>query len=218
MSASASEIVAGALKDYHRAVIVGSDHTFGKGSVQALTPLPLDLGGMTVTTALYFLPGGNSTQKMGVEANVRLPIWFILEDVGETELDYPLPAQAIKPFLGVTGNAAPLWKPVEPLLAKLAARSNARVAKDAKFAEIIKNNKEAADKKGVIRLADLRKEIEKEGGGKKEETPAELKQKAREQYVPFVNESVNVLLDMVTLGSALHVSPALHAEAGIPGR
>jgi len=219
LSASASEIVTGALKDYHRAVIVGSDHTFGKGSVQTLTPLPLDLGGMTVTTALYFLPGGKSTQKIGVEADVRLPIWFILEDVGETALDYPLPAQAITPFLGVQGDAAPLWKPVEqPLLAKLAARSQARVARDAKFAEIIKNNKEAAGKKGVIRLADLRKEMEKEGGVKKKETPTELKKKARDQYVPFVNESVNVLLDMVTLGSALPAPPALHAEAGMPGR
>ena len=207
LSASASEIVAGALKDYHRAVIVGSDHTFGKGSVQAVTPLPQDLGGMKVTTALYFLPGGKSTQKMGVEADVRLPIFFILEDVGETALEYPLPAQAITPFLGVPGNAAPLWKPVEqPMLAELAARSKARVAKDAKFAEIIKNNKEAAGKKGVIRLSDLRKEMEKENGGKKKETLTELKQKARDQYAPFVNESVNVLLDMVTLGSSRRIS------------
>jgi carboxyl-terminal processing protease len=219
LSASASEIVAGALKDYHRAVIVGSDHTFGKGSVQALMPLPWDLGGITVTTAMFFLPDGKSTQKMGVEANVRLPIWFILEDIGETALDYPLPAQAITPFLGVPGNAAPLWKPVEqPMLAELAARSKARVAKDAKFAEIINNNKEAAGKKGVIRLSDLHKEMEKENGGKKKGTLTELKQKARDQYAPFVNESVNVLLDMVTLGSALPVPPALHAEAGMPGR
>ena len=200
LSASASEIVAGALKDYHRAVIVGSDHTFGKGSVQALTPLPRDLGGMKVTTSLYFLPGGKSTQKVGVEADVRLPIWFILEDVGETELDYPLPAQEIMSFLGVPGNNTQLWKPVEqPLLAELATRSKVRVAKDEKFAEIIKNNKEAAGKKGLIRLADLRKEIEKEGGAKKKETPTELKKKALDQYAPFVNESVNVLLDMVTL-------------------
>jgi carboxyl-terminal processing protease len=92
------------------------------------------------------------------------------------------------------------------MLAELAARSKARVAKDAKFAEIIKNNKRAAGKKGVIRLADLRKEIEKEGGGKKKETPTELRKKARDQYVPFVNESVNVLLDMVTLGSSLRIS------------
>jgi carboxyl-terminal processing protease len=209
LSASSSEIVAGALKDYHRAVIVGSDHTFGKGSVQSLMPLSWDLGGITVTTALYFLPGGKSTQKIGVEADVRLPIWFILEDIGETALDYPLPAQAITPFLGVTADAVPLWKPVErPMLAELAARSKARVAKDAKFAE----------KKGVIRLADLRKEMEEEGDGKKKETPTELKQKARDENAPFVNESVNVLLDMVTLGSALPAPPALHAEAGMPGR
>jgi carboxyl-terminal processing protease len=215
LSASASEIVAGAFKDYHRAVIVGSDRTFGKGSVQVLTPLPRDLGGMKVTTALYFLPGGKSTQKIGVEADVRLPIFFILEDVGETALDYPLPAQEIKPFLGVPGGKAPLWKPVEqPLITKLAAKSKARVAKDAKFAEIVKNNKEAAGKKGVIRLADLRKEMEKEGGGKKKETPTEIKQKARDQYAPFVNESVNVLLDMVMLRSAQSVPQALNAEAG----
>jgi carboxyl-terminal processing protease len=207
LSASASEIVAGALKDYHRAVIVGQDHTFGKGSVQILTPLSRDLGGMKVTTALYFLPGGKSTQKTGVEADVRLPIWFVLEDIGETALDYPLPAQAITPFLGVLGNAAPLWKPVEqPLLTELAARSKARVAKNVKFAEIIKNNKEAAGKKGVIRLTELRKEMEKEKGEKKKGTPTELKKKARDQYAPFVNESVNVLLDMVMLGSALRIS------------
>jgi carboxyl-terminal processing protease len=207
LSASASEIVAGALKDYHRAVIVGSDHTFGKGSVQEITPLPLDLGGMKITTGLYFLPSGKSTQKMGVEANVRLPIWFILEDIGEKELDYPLPVQAITPFLAVPGNAAPLWKPLgKPMLADLAARSKARVEKDAKFTEIIKNNKEAAGTKGVIRLADLRKKMEKDVGGKNKETPAELKKEARDQYAPFVNESVNVLLDMVTLESSLRIS------------
>jgi carboxyl-terminal processing protease len=162
---------------------------------------------MKITTGLYFLPGGQSTQKMGVEANVRLPIRFILEDIGETELDYPLPVQTITSFLGVPGNTAPLWKPLEqPMLAELAARSKARVAKDAKFAEIIKSNKEAAGKKGVIRLTDLRKDMEKERGGKKKETPAELKKKARDQYAPFVNESVNVLLDMVTLGSSPRTS------------
>ncbi|MCE5264509.1 MAG: PDZ domain-containing protein [Deltaproteobacteria bacterium] len=202
MSASASEIVAGALKDYRRAVIIGSDHTFGKGSVQELTPLPLGLGGMKVTTALYFLPGGKSTQKMGVEADVRLPNWFALEEIGEVELDYPLPVQAIAPFMGAPGNSAPTWKPLDqPMLAELAAKSRARVAKDPKFVEIIKNNQEAAAKKGIVRLADLRKDMEKEGGGKKE-TAAELRKKAREQSAPFVNEGVNVVLDMVTPGSS----------------
>jgi len=206
LSASASEIVAGALKDYRRAVIVGSDHTFGKGSVQELSPLPGGMGIMKVTRGLYFLPGGKSTQKMGVEADVRLPMWFMLEEIGETELDYPLPVQAIAPFLVVSGNAAPRWKPLaQPLLTELAARSKARVAKDAKFAEILKNNKEAAAKKGIIRLGDLRKEMEKESGGKKKETPAELRKKARDQYAPFVSESVNVLRDLVALGSSLRI-------------
>jgi carboxyl-terminal processing protease len=211
LSASASEIVAGALKDYRRAVIVGSDHTFGKGSVQELTPLPRGLGGMKVTTGLYFLPGGKSTQKMGVDADVKLPMWFILEDIGETKLDYPLPVQAIPPFLAVPRNPAPLWKSLEqPMLSELAARSKARVAKDAKFAEIIKNNKEAADKKDIIRVTDLRKDMEKKNGDKKKETPAELRKKVQDQYAPFVNESVNVLLDMVPPESSRRISNIVH--------
>lgn len=203
LSASASEIVAGALKDYHRAVIIGSDHTFGKGTVQIMTPLPWELGAMKVTTGMYFLPGGKSTQKIGVAADVRLPGWITLDEVGETMLDYPLPAQAIQPFVGMPGRALPLWKPVsDSMVVKLSANSEVRVAKDEKFAEIVRNNAEAAARKGVIRLADLRKEKEKEkenGGGKKA-TFAEAKRKAKDQYAPFVNESVNVLLDMVSLG------------------
>lgn len=200
LSASASEIVAGALQDYHRAVIVGSDHTFGKGSVQILMPLPLELGAMKVTTALYFLPGGKSTQKTGVIANVRLPGWFVLEDIGEAALDYPLPAQAIEPFLGMREEVAPHWKPVDkPLIARLSSKSQGRVAKDAKFAKIIKDNKEAADKKGIIQLDDLRKTQKEEGADIEKETRAEQRQKAREQYAPFVKESVNILLDEVTV-------------------
>jgi len=200
MSASASEIVAGALQDYQRAVIVGSDHTFGKGSVQSLMTLPLELGAMKVTTALYFLPGGKSTQKTGVVADVRLPGWFVLEDIGEAALDYPLPAQAIEPFLGVREKAAPQWRTVdEQLIAKLIPKSQGRVAKDARFAKIIKDNKEAADKKGIIQLDDLRKTMKDEGAGIEKETRSEQRQKAREQYAPFVNESVNILLDIVRL-------------------
>ena len=77
-------------------------------------PLPLDMGGMKVTMALYFLPGGKSTQKIGVEADVRLPIWLILEDIGETALDYPLPAQVDKHHSSVYRETPlPLWNAVE---------------------------------------------------------------------------------------------------------
>ncbi len=202
ISASASEIVAGALKDYHRAVIVGSDHTFGKGSVQELTPLSRDLGAIKVTKALYFLPSGKSTQKIGVEADVQLPMFFIHENVGETELEYPLPAQAVTPFLGIYGDIKPDWKAVnQSLLTDLAAKSKVRIAKNAKFNEIIKDKQEAARKNGIVRLADLRKEMKKNGRVNKQESRKERQQKAKEQYAPFVNESLNVLLDMIILES-----------------
>jgi carboxyl-terminal processing protease len=77
------------------------------------------------------------------------------------------------------------------------------VAKDAKFAKIIKDNKEAAEKKGIIQLDDLRKTIKEEGAGTEKETRSEQRQKTREQYAPFVNESVNILLDeVVTLAKS----------------
>jgi len=67
-SASASEIVAGALQDHHRAIIVGTK-SFGKGSVQTIMPLPDD-GAMRLTTARYYTPSGRSIQALGVSPNI----------------------------------------------------------------------------------------------------------------------------------------------------
>jgi carboxyl-terminal processing protease len=67
-SASASEIVAGALQDHRRAVIVGTN-TFGKGSVQSVMPLPGN-GAMRLTTSLYYTPSGRSIQALGVAPNI----------------------------------------------------------------------------------------------------------------------------------------------------
>lgn len=204
VSASASEIVAGALKDYRRAIIVGADHTFGKGSVQTLAQLPLGLGGMKVTTGLYFLPGGTSTQKAGVAADIVLPGPFMLDEIGESALDYPLPTQTIAPFIytppGPAGSHPP-WRAIDAsLVAGLAAKSAARVARNPSFAEIVKTNQETAGRKGIVRIADLRKENEKENAGKKkEETREELRRKAKDQEAPYVAEGVDVLLDMVTV-------------------
>ena len=69
-SASASEIVAGALQDHHRAVLVGT-RTFGKGSVQTVIPLPGN-GAMRLTTARYYTPSGRSIQGLGIAPDVKV--------------------------------------------------------------------------------------------------------------------------------------------------
>lgn len=77
-SASASEIVAGALKDHGRAIVVGAP-TFGKGSVQTVTPLE-NGGALTLTTALYYTKSGRSIQAQGITPDIELDVPMLEED------------------------------------------------------------------------------------------------------------------------------------------
>lgn len=77
-SASASEIVAGALQDHHRAIIMGSQ-TFGKGSVQTVIPLQKDTG-LKLTTALYYTPSGRSIQAEGIKPDVTLENYMLAQN------------------------------------------------------------------------------------------------------------------------------------------
>lgn len=81
-SASASEIVAGAMQDYKRSLIVGAQ-TFGKASVQTIIPMP-DKSAIKLTTALYYTPNGRSIQGIGIKPDVLVPEGKIVID--ETEL------------------------------------------------------------------------------------------------------------------------------------
>ncbi len=92
-SASASEIIAGALKDHGRAVILGAP-TFGKGSVQTITPLE-NGGALTLTTALYYTKSGRSIQAQGITPDIELDVPMV-EDEEEAP---PSPRQQAERFI-----------------------------------------------------------------------------------------------------------------------
>lgn len=91
-SASASEIVSGALKDHKRAILLG-EKTFGKGSVQTIIPLK-DKGGLRLTTAKYYLPSGTSISEIGVEPDISVKEnktdFKINDDKKDNQLQYAL--------------------------------------------------------------------------------------------------------------------------------
>lgn len=93
LSASASEIFAGAIQDYDRGVIVGNQ-TFGKGTVQTL--LPLNQGQLKLTAAKFYRISGESTQHKGIVPDIDFPLDYDPESIGESTLEHPLPWDRIK--------------------------------------------------------------------------------------------------------------------------
>lgn len=94
LSASASEIFAGAIQDYQRGLIIGSQ-TFGKGTVQSL--IPLNRGQLKLTQAKFYRISGASTQHQGIKPDIEFPASYDSESIGESTLDKPLPWDQIKP-------------------------------------------------------------------------------------------------------------------------
>ncbi|MGB3209107.1 MAG: carboxy terminal-processing peptidase [Desulforhopalus sp.] len=149
-SASASEIVAAALQDYRRAVIVGGTHTHGKGTVQTIIDLneniPLlhlrkyeDLGALKVMIQKFYRVNGGSTQYKGVEPDIVLPNLYEHIKSGERYLDYSLPWDSIEPIAFTPYN-----RPLN--LERLRERSLRRVAQDEGFKIISEEAIKAAER------------------------------------------------------------------------
>lgn len=94
LSASASEIFAGAIQDYGRGPIIGSQ-TFGKGTVQTL--IPLNRGQLKITQAKFYRVSGQSTQHQGVLPDVEFPEVYDTDKIGESSLEDAMPWDEIKP-------------------------------------------------------------------------------------------------------------------------
>ena len=136
-SASASEIVAGALQDYKRAVLVGTAPTHGKGTVQVVADLnrlaggEAQLGALKLTVQQFFRVSGSSTQWQGVVPDITLPDPAAHVESGERTLDNSIPWSQIEPV--PHQDWAAKWS-----LKDLAAKSAARVAKSDVFGKVSK--------------------------------------------------------------------------------
>ncbi len=144
-SASASEILAGALQDYNRAVIVGESSTFGKGTVQQPVEIarfmsPLDdrdlAGAVKLTIQKFYRVAGSSTQKKGVIPDIVLPSVRDALEVGEKYADHALPHDRIAP----ARDLKPLHRE-KLFLSTLKKKSAARVAKSQDFKYVIEDTK-----------------------------------------------------------------------------
>lgn len=136
-SASASEIFAAAMQDYHRGVVIGSKQTYGKGTVQNVAVLnnfirntDIDFGAVKVTTQKFYRISGGSTQLEGVKSDVVLPDRYMYIDVGEKDL-----------------KTAMVWDEIAPANYKPSANSNV-------FESVIAKSKHRVSQNEQFRLID----------------------------------------------------------------
>lgn len=215
-SASASEIVAGALQDYGRAVIVGDRSTHGKGTVQQIAPLTPQLrdadryteevgGALKITVQKFYRVSGGSTQNKGVEADVVFPSPWDGLDVHESDSEYALAWDQIPPAAHVrTGDP-------RTVIPQLRTRSDARRAASDDYSKLEKvldeREKLQAEPSVSLVLTERKQEyadrkaragIEDTPDDDAQLSPEEMKRKAREADYEL-DEALAVLNDLIEL-------------------
>lgn len=140
LSASASEIFAGAIQDYQRGLIVG-DRSYGKGTVQ--TMVPLTEGQLKITESKFYRVSGDSTQHRGVVPDIPFPSLYDPEQIGESALDHALDWDRIKPIRHQR------YSDIDALLPRLAALFDERSTDNPEFRYLQDQLAAAADNRRI---------------------------------------------------------------------
>jgi carboxyl-terminal processing protease len=210
-SASASEILAGAIQDYGRGLVIGDSATHGKGTVQTMVPLgpqmfrianPPDLGALKLTVQQFYRPSGDSTQQRGVLADLTLPSITDHMDVAESDLDFAVP------FDKVPATAHAKFDAVNPnIVSSLKDLTTARMTKSDEFKKLArdieryieqKTKKEVPlnEEKFMARRAELDSDREEEKTFEQQANGSETEVVKRDYYF---NEVLNITLDYLKL-------------------
>ncbi len=198
-SASASEILAGAIRDYKRGVIIGPTNTFGKGTVQSYQRLLEGLlGAIKITTGIFYQPGGTSNHLYGIQPHVIVPDMSAIWNIGEDKLKYPLKWERIP-----SSNFVPEQKYVNgQILGSLISRSAERMRKNEKFKKL---EEKIARLKNVVnsKVISLKKEAESFEQELKD-AEHEARQNRKKGLVDlendlFLQEALNITADYVGL-------------------
>ena len=206
-SASASEIVAGALQDYGRAVIVGDTQTHGKGTVQTVFPLgDEEMGSIKLTTANFYRITGASTQLKGIASDIVIPSLLDGLDIGEEKLPGALPWTQMDAaqFIRVADVAS--------FVPKLREQSAERLAANPKYTRhcaLVRHVQEVSQRTEVPLEINARRQMMKaeeeirklEEGDSEDEgnVPASRTGKPREGENVVLDEALNILSDLVKM-------------------
>jgi carboxyl-terminal processing protease len=227
LSASASEIFAAALQDYGRAVIVGDERSFGKGTVQTLLDvgkfMPLfhdqgaKAGSLKLTIQKFYRVSGGSTQHRGVLSDIVLPSTTDTPEIGESSLPNPLAYDEVDP------QPVRHFTFTSPLLDELKNRSSERVSKDSEFAYINEDMKRFREKISLNQLSlnekQRRDEMAKDKQMKKSRL-AERKKTPRTDPVAYevtLDTVEKEKLPRVTVKGRLKAEKAVKAADGVDG-
>ncbi len=216
-SASASEIVAGALQDYGRALVVGDEHSYGKATVQVVQEIAgsdgrRSDGAIKVTQSKFYRPSGRSNQQFGVESDIVIPSLLMASEVGERKNQFALPADKIRPAAGFRKLSS-----LGQIIPNLREMSQSRLSQDPQFVKLRERIQKFEEQRRRASVSLLTRTQESEEAEEKAQRKEEQK-KAEEELLNrafseddfAIREAGRILLDAIELkkGSPTWVTDA----------